>query len=72
MNRKKIILGLGILTFLIGFAFISTACYFLNMRVGMDNPLNIEFIQVMGLWSFLGLAIEAVGFVVILLTKFEK
>jgi hypothetical protein len=34
MDRKKIILGLGILTFIIGFIFISVASLNLNLATG--------------------------------------
>ena len=72
MNRKKIILGLGTVTFIIGFVFISLASWFLNMSAGGDNAPTFEFLSVMGLWSLLGLALVAIGVIVILLTKFEK
>jgi len=42
------------------------------MRAGEDSPPTFEFVSVMGLWSLLGLALVAIGIIVILLIKFEK
>ena len=72
MDRKKIILGLGTLTFIVGFLFISAASWFLNMAAGGDNTPTLEFLSVTGLWSLVGLALVAIGVIVILLIKFEK
>ena len=74
MNRKKIILGSGIVTFIVGFVLISLASWFLNMAAGQegDIELRFEFISVMGLWTLLGLALVAIGGIVILLIKFDK
>lgn len=75
MNRKKIILGLGTVTFIIGFVFISLASWMLNMAAGREGDIekiSFEFVSVMGLWTLLGLALVAIGVIVILLTKFEK
>ncbi len=70
MDRKKIILGLGILTFIIGFIFISFASLTLNLAAGRDLTPTHEFVSVMGLFSLLGLALVAIGVIVILLIKF--
>lgn len=73
MDRKKIIFGSGILTFIIGFILISFATITLLLFSGRDvfEPTH-EFILVMGLFSFLGLALVAIGVIVILLIKFIK
>jgi len=72
MNKKKVILGLGIITFIVGFIFISITSWFLNMRTGEERPPTFEFISVMGLWSLLGLALVSIGVIVILLIKFNN
>jgi len=74
MDRKKIILGLGVVTFIIGFIFISLVSWMLNMSAGRegDMTLTFEFISALGMWTLVGLALIAIGVIVILLIKFEK
>ena len=84
MNRNKIVLGLGILTFFVGFIFISLVSFFANTRVidvyDIESiselqfvfSLESRFISTMGSWSLLGLALVAIGVIVILLVRFEK
>jgi hypothetical protein len=84
MNRNKIVLGLGILTFFVGFIFISLVSFFANTRVldvnDMEDITELQimyegearFTRTMGSWSLLGLALISIGVIVILLTKFEK
>ena len=84
MNRNKIVLGLGILTFFVGFIFISLVSFFANTRVidvydiesiselQFEFSLESRFVSTMGSWSLLGLALISIGVIVILLTKLEK
>jgi hypothetical protein len=73
MDRKKRILGLGILTFIIGFLFVSLASINLNLATGRADVSTSEFVIInSGLWSFLGLVLVGIGFIVVLLLKFEK
>ena len=73
MDRKKIILGSGILTFIIGFILISFATLTLLLLSGRsDFEPTHEGLLVPGLFCFLGLALVAIGVIVILLIKFVK
>ena len=72
MNTRKIELGLGILAFIVGFIFISLVSFFSNTRVVDEGNMESQFISTMGLWFLLGLALIAIGVIVILLVKFEK
>jgi len=84
MNRNKIVLGLGILVFIVGFIFVSLVSFVANTRALDVNDIETlselkfmfdneaQFIHTMGSWSLLGLALISIGVIVILLTKLEK
>jgi hypothetical protein len=84
MNRNKIVLGLGIIVFIVGFIFVSLVSFFLNTRVIDVNNIEVaselksmfesesQYIHTMGLWSLLGLALISIGIIMILLVKTEK
>ena len=70
MDRKKIILGLGILIFIIGFIFISLASLNLNLAIGKADVSTFEYVIInSGLWSFFGLVLVAMGICIILINK---
>jgi ABC-type transport system involved in multi-copper enzyme maturation permease subunit len=71
MNRNKIVLGLGIIVFIVGFIFVSLVSFFANTR-NLNVDGESQFIRTMGSWSLLGLALISIGVVVILLTKLER
>ena len=76
MNRRKIIvLGLGIVTFIVGFALLAFSSWWL---IGISGKEDVvwEIVRrgtiATGAYSLIGLALQAIGIIVLLFTKFEK
>lgn len=75
MNRKIIVLGLGIVTFIVGFALLAFSSWWL---IGISGQENVVWETVrrgtitMGSYSIVGLALVSIGVIVILLAKFAK
>ncbi len=75
MNRKYVVLTLGIITFIVGFALLAFVSWWL---IGISGQENVVWETVRrgtiatGAYTLIGLALEAIGIIVILFTKFEK
>jgi hypothetical protein len=75
MNRKFVVLALGIITFIVGFALLVFVSWWLIGVSGLENVVGEQFrtgTVATGSISLVGLALEAIGIIVILFAKFEK
>jgi hypothetical protein len=68
MMKKYIVLGAGILTFIIGLAIASWSTMLIVGSNTSDNPLS----HMPGVIIIVGIAIIVVGFIIVLFSKFEK
>ena len=75
MIRKGIVLGLGIVSFIVGFALLAFSSWWL---IGISGQENVVWESVrrgtitMGSYSIVGLALVSISVIVILLAKFDK
>ena len=75
MNRKKIILGLGIVTFIVGFGFISFVAWWLNLLAAQETVTwhaTQRGVVATGAYTLVGLALVAIGMIITLLAKLKK
>ena len=75
MNKKGILLGLGIVTFIVGFAFLSFVAWWLNAIAGLDDiiwEITRRGVIATGAYTLVGLALIAIGMIFTTLSKLEK
>jgi len=76
INKKRIILfGLGIVTFIVGFVFLSFVAWWLNGIAGVEDIVWETVrrgIIATGAYALVGLVFIAIGMILTVLSKFEK
>ena len=72
MKRNAVMLGLGVGAFIVGFVLLSVVSWFLNTKDVVPEEITTDFLRSLGAWSLIGLALIAIGIIMILLMKSEK
>jgi hypothetical protein len=75
MNKNKILLGLGIVTFIIGFIILSFVAWWLNLAAGNEDVFwetARRGILTNGAYTLIGLALVTIGMIFAILSKFER
>ena len=75
MNKKRILLDLGVVTFIIGFILLSFVAWWLNGIAGNEDiywGTIRRGILATGAYTLIGLALVTIGMIFTVLSKFEK